>query len=200
MNHIKSPIIFKKVFTKEFCDKILKIKNNKSFGKGLVSQENNLDKSIRKSDIIFTSESWIYNEITPLFKEANKMGKWNFNIDWYEPAQITKYDKGDYYKWHADQHNELYSNDNKNLNFRNKIRKISCSLLLSEPETYEGGSMDFAVPISKDGNLVIEKTNVPPLPAGTLIVFPSFIHHKVNPVTKGTRYSLVIWALGPAYA
>ena len=200
MNHIKSPIIFEKVFSKSFCDKILEIINNRSFQEGLISDKNNLDENVRKSNIIFTSEPWIYNEIVPLFKKANEIGKWNFILDWYEPTQITKYNNGDYYKWHVDQHAGLYPNDHKNVNFRNKIRKVSCSLLLSDPETYEGGSMDFAVPTSKDGNLMIEKTNVPALSAGTLIVFPSFINHKVNPVTNGTRYSLVVWGLGPAYA
>jgi len=34
---------------------------------------------------------------------------------------------------------------------------------------------------------------------GSLVIFPSFVQHRVKPVTKGTRYSLVIWSLGQPY-
>jgi len=90
--------------------------------------------------------------------------------------------------------------DHPNLNFRNKIRKVSCSLLLSDPKSFEGGSLDLAVPTCQNGNLVYKKITVRPMGIGTLIFFPSFIPHQVNPVTKGIRHSLVIWALGPTYA
>ena len=37
------------------------------------------------------------------------------------------------------------------------------------------------------------------LPKGSVIVFPSFIEHRVAPVIKGTRYSLVAWFVGPPF-
>ena len=36
-------------------------------------------------------------------------------------------------------------------------------------------------------------------PQGSVIVFPSFVWHRVTPVTKGTRYSLVLWTCGQPF-
>ena len=37
------------------------------------------------------------------------------------------------------------------------------------------------------------------LPKGSIVIFPSYIWHRVSPVTKGTRLSLVQWNLGPGF-
>jgi len=199
MNHIKAPIIFENAFTEEDCNYILSFSDD-NFKQAELGENNALDSNVRKSETKFMSDEKIYNKLNNFFLEANKMGNWNFQFDWFEPAQITKYGIDNYYKWHCDDHDKIYPNTHDNPNFRNKIRKISCSLLLSDINEYSGGGLEFAIPQPKDGNLVFKNIKLNPLKKGALIVFPSFINHKVNVVTNGCRYSLVVWALGKPYA
>ena len=67
------------------------------------------------------------------------------------------------------------------------------TLNLNEPGDYEGGllNFDFGIHAPTQYHKCTEIS-----PQGSLIVFPSFIHHQVTPVTRGTRYSLVLWTLG----
>ena len=154
----------------------------------------------RKSKVCFLNEYWINNIICPFVSDANRNGGWNFSLTEVESSQFTHYTSDNsFYGWHQDEHSIVYPNDHHNVNFRNKIRKLSCSVLLSEPNTYEGGDFDFAIPMAKHANLMYKKITLKSLEVGTMIVFPSFTLHRVNPVTKGTRYSLVVWALGPTY-
>ena len=150
--------------------------------------------SIRQASISFTDESWVYDLINPFIHESNKRAGWNFQWDWNEHAQITCYTKGDYYTWHADQNPVPYKSDNIHLN--NKIRKLSLTLQLSDPTDYKGGNLEFIW--LHHGKSVIDT-----LPAmrtlGTIIVFPSFVTHRVTPITKGKRWSLVNWSLGPMF-
>ena len=199
MNHIKLPVIFEKVLDEKFCKKVLKIRGA-SLKKGEIGGDNQIDETIRKSKTKFISEEWIYQKITPFFQEANRKGNWNFNVDWFEPAQIAQYNKTEFYNWHLDEHNAPYPSNHTNKNFRNKIRKVSCSLLLSDPKSFEGGFLDLAVPTCHNGNLVYKKITVRPMGIGTLIFFPSFVAHQVRPITKGKRNALVLWGLGPSYA
>lgn len=69
-------------------------------------------------------------------------------------------------------------------------RKLSFSLILSDSNEYEGGQ--FEVMYSKKPEEVQQKK-------GRLIAFPSYMLHRVNPVTKGTRKSLVFWIIGPKF-
>ena len=75
-----------------------------------------------------------------------------------------------------------------------KVRKLSMTLNLTDPDDYSGGDLKFDfVPHMGRGRF---KTCKEIRPRGSIIIFPSFIHHQVTPVTKGTRYSAVIWSLG----
>jgi hypothetical protein len=78
-----------------------------------------------------------------------------------------------------------------------KIRKLSMTLNLTDPSDYTGGDLKFDFgPHAGRGRF---KTCKEIRPRGSIIIFPSFIHHQVTPVTKGTRYSLVIWSLGKPF-
>ena len=76
-------------------------------------------------------------------------------------------------------------------------RKLSMSVQLSKPEDYEGGDLRFNL---RGLDSHFEDTIMSPPPEfkqqGSIVVFPSFLWHKVEPITKGTRYSLVMWSLG----
>ena len=128
---------------------------------------------------------------------ANKNAGWNFNINSAQSIQFTIYKKGQYYNWHADSTGIPIEAPNDEAH--GKIRKISCSVLLSDPKDYEGGDLQFTTKNSKDAEknsiITFNETNK----QGSVVFFPSFTVHRVQPVTKGTRYSLVVWFLGDPY-
>ena len=66
---------------------------------------------------------------------------------------------------------------------------------LADGNEYEGGDLEFDLRNRGDSQSVIQ-TSKEARVKGSVIVFPSFVWHRVAPVTKGTRYSLVIWNLG----
>tara|TARA_R100001244_G_scaffold108582_1_gene80343 strand:- start:2851 stop:3501 length:651 start_codon:yes stop_codon:yes gene_type:complete len=152
-------------------------------------------KQKRDSNIVWMSDSWIYKEIHPYIHVANKSAGWNFEWDTTENCQFTKYSKGQYYDWHCDSWVKPYEKPGP---FYNKIRKLSVSVSLSDPSEYEGGELEFD--FRNDDPSRSNKRNIETctqiLPKGSLVIFPSFVWHRVKPVKKGTRYSLVVWNLG----
>ena len=69
-------------------------------------------------------------------------------------------------------------------------RKLSLSIQLSEADAYEGGDLEFDVGMGPKG---VGRQR------GLAIAFPSFVRHRIAPVTKGVRYSLVAWLGGPRF-
>jgi len=88
---------------------------------------------------------------------------------------ILKYENTGFYTWHVD-------------HFATLPRTMSCILLLNN--NYEGGNLCFRNPDGSEEWEVEVKSN-------RMIIWPSnFLYpHTVKPVTKGTRYSVVAWAL-----
>ena len=150
----------------------------------------------RDSYITWLNEEWIYKEIRPYVHRANKLAGWNFDIVDSEPCQFTIYNEGQYYGWHTDSSGWYYEKEKQN----GLIRKLSVTVSLSDPEDYEGGLLEFDTRIHDKPD---SKSNIVPckqiLPKGSICVFPSFTHHRVSPVTKGKRLSLVQWNLGPEW-
>ena len=151
-------------------------------------------KKKRNSDIVWIDSSWVYKEIHPYIHKANKSADWNFQWDWSEPCQFTKYEKGQFYDWHCDSFYKPYNEPNSRRH--GKIRKLSVTVSLSDPKDYKGGELEFDFrDLDPDKKPIIRRcTEI--LPKGSLVVFPGFVWHRVCPVKKGSRYSLVIWNLG----
>ena len=153
-------------------------------------------KQKRDSNIVWMNDRWIYKEIQPYVHKANKMAGWNFDWDYSESCQFTKYDKGQYYDWHCDSWDRPYQTQNQQDPTHGKIRKLSVTVSLSDPKEYKGGELEFDFRnIDPDKKRNVRKCKEI-LPKGSVIVFPSFVWHRVCPVKKGSRYSLVIWNLG----
>lgn len=144
---------------------------------------------IRKSQVVWLNKNWIYKLIKPAIFLANKNANWNFKIDFFESCQFTIYKEDNYYQWHRDSLSDSADKD----------RKISASLLLNNPHEYEGGEFEFKYQTNPKADVKKESVR-DSLSKGTLIVFPSFLYHRVKPVTKGTRHSLVIWSQGPKFS
>ena len=151
-------------------------------------------KKKRNSDIVWIDSSWVYKEIHPYIHKANKSADWNFQWDWSEPCQFTKYEKGQFYDWHCDSFYKPYNEPNSRRH--GKIRKLSVTVSLSDPKDYKCGELEFDFrDLDPDKKPNIRRcTEI--LPKGSLVVFPGFVWHRVCPVKKGSRYSLVIWNLG----
>ena len=149
-----------------------------------------LDENIRVSDIKHLhGYKWILDIITPLAEEANTEAGWHYDIIGLAGLQLTRYKEGGFYDWHKDgfgDHNDAitYGDDPNKY-----VRKLSMTLLLNDD--YEGG--EFEINSCNKAKCTISK---PELSQGSIVFFPSFMEHRVKPVTKGTRYSLVGWFLG----
>lgn len=134
----------------------------------------------RISDISWFSENessrWLYEKIAEYAIAANR-DMWNFDIWGYfdELQYTTYYGDGGHYDWHAD------------LGPKISNRKLSCVLQLSDPGEYEGGDLEMNI-----GSSILTV----PKGLGTLCFFPSFVLHRVTPLTGGVRTSLVTWFSG----
>ena len=202
---------FESVLPEKFCDDVIKygLSKQEVLGRtGTYDTPNNLTakdtkdlKKKRNSNIAWMDDTWIYKEIHTWIYEANKAANWNFQWDFSESCQFTKYigSKKKHYGWHCDSHDVPYNTPN-NPDTHGKIRKLSMTAQLTDPKKYKGGDLQFDFrnedPDNKERNIVTVKEI---LPRGSIIVFPSFVWHRVKPVTSGTRYSLVSWQLGRPY-
>ena len=199
---------FKDAVPKNICDDIVRYAKQlqeQMAVTGGVSNKKLNEKEIknikekRDSDVVWLDERWIYTAIHPYIHQANKVAGWNFEWDFSESCQFTKYKKGQYYDWHCDSWEKPYVREHPNDQSHGKIRKISVTVTLSDPKNYKGGELEFDFR-NKDPD---KKPNIHKcteiLPKGSLVVFPSFVWHRVCPVKSGERNSLVIWNLGWPY-
>jgi PKHD-type hydroxylase len=168
------------VFTPEECDKIVKEYSHKCVPSGTVKSGN--ARSSKSFFIDHSKESdWIYVRLASVVDFFNT-DKFKFKLDRkFQSIQFTKYEKGDFYKWHVDVGPTADT----------CTRKISLSVQLSSDDAYEGGDLQF-------GNLDDEALTAS-REKGSVTLFPSIIRHRVSPIESGTRYSLVVWAIGAPF-
>lgn len=197
---------FKNALSHKICDNIIKLSKTKKETKGLIGLKDQKEskellknikykkklKQKRDSNIVWLNDQWIYDTINPLLNIANKNAGWNFEFDWNESCQFTIYKKGQFYGWHEDGYVDPYNVPN-DLNLHKKIRKLSLVMSLSDPNDYKGGELLFKI-LGEDKNIILKCDEIKL--KGSVVVFPSFITHKVTPITSGTRYSLVNWSVG----
>ena len=150
-------------------------------------------KKKRDSNICWFNDRWIYREIQPYVHEANQKAGWNFQCDFSESCQFTIYKPGQYYDWHCDSWDKPYHQEGPT---KGKIRKLSITVSLTDPKDYKGGELQFDFRQNDPDKKREIRTCTEILPKGSLVVFPSFVWHRVKPITKGVRYSLVNWNLG----
>ena len=161
-------------------------------GKDLISNQEMNDvynKNIRSSEIYWMHQEGDEDELMPIYTEVvYKMRQindcmWKYRVNGWEPFQYSQYDESysGHFNWHIDVHPKFNVDDPD-------PRKISFSVGLSNINDYDGG--DFMIKI--DINEKVFK-----LDRGDVIAFPSWMLHKVSPVTRGMRRTLVGWGNGP---
>jgi PKHD-type hydroxylase len=199
---------FSSALPPKLCDDIIKYGLSQSetmattggyVGRELTKEDVKNMKIKRNSDVVWLNDRWIYKEIQPYVNIANQNSGWNFEWDYSEPCQFTKYKLNQYYDWHCDSWSEPYDKKDPNDPQQGKIRKLSMTCQLTDGSEYEGGELEFDFrnydPHMRDElKHLVQCKEI--LPKGSIIVFPSFVWHRVKPVTKGVRYSLVVWNLG----
>ena len=199
---------FKSALTPRFCDEVIKYALSKEevmaktggYGDKKLNKEDvkNLQRK-RKSDLVWLNDTWIYKELHPFVNSANRNAGWNFQWDFSESCQFTKYKLNQYYDWHNDPWDKPYDRKNKNAPDHGKVRKLSMTCQLTDGSEYTGGELEFDFR-NYDPNMRDESKHIRSvpeiLPKGSIVIFPSHLWHRVKPVTRGTRYSLVVWHLG----
>ena len=206
MNLVNYYWYFTSAVPPKICDDIIKYGLSKSEqmartggyeNKKLSKDEIKNIKRKRNSDLVWLEEPWIYKELQPYIHIANKKAGWNFEWDLSESCQFTKYKLNQYYDWHSDSWDKPYHIPGTLKH--GKIRKLSMTCQLTDGSEYEGGELEFDFR-NYDPHMREEAKHLKQakeiLSKGSIIVFPSFVWHRVKPVTKGTRYSLVMWNLG----
>ena len=144
---------------------------------------NNADAKTRSSEIKWlTGNQSIQNILWGYVKAANE-NAFHCQIENICDIQFTEYhaNKGGHYDWHIDVNWDGVSG---------RDRKLSVTVQLSDSSEYEGGSFEFGECLTPDASSRVK---------GTVLVFPSYLQHRVLPVTSGTRRSLVAWFEGPRW-
>ncbi len=185
-------------FTPDACNEIIRTAKNNypnphqaTIGHGNGSSKVNND--IRRSQVRWLKRSdsdfyEMFTELDTLIQAANASA-FGFDLSGFREIQFTEYHASEAgkYDWH---------HDTKWCAPTPMRRKLSLVLQLSDPSDYEGGVLE----LKKTANNCTEVPNPEKiLKQGTVIVFPSFLEHRVSTVTAGNRYSLVTWVEGPHF-
>ncbi len=164
-------------------DQILALWDREKEEKAAVSGDEPYRDDLRKSSVVFLEPSeethWLYERIANLGTNLN-IQRYGFELQGFlQPLQLIQYEKGEFFDWHLDFGPGEASH-----------RKLSVTVQLSDEDAYEGGDLEFKIN---------NRTESAPRRKGTVIIFPSFILHRVTEVTAGKRNSIVGWISGPPY-
>lgn len=173
-------------FNSEELDKVYKDVATLDFEQATTIDSKSNGKEIRSSSVKWipnTSQwSWLYFKLMDLAVQANN-ALWHFDLySVQDLIQYTEYyaTENGHYTWHQDFGPGTPS-----------LRKISITVQLSGPDEYEGGDLEYW----QGGNNIIQA----PKDKGVVFIFPSYMMHRVTPVTKGIRRSFVLWVGGEHY-
>ena len=176
------------IFTPEQCKMIIAAgraepRNDAGVGNAQGTISGHIDTSTRTSHI-----SWIpFKKMTDMYKDIDRImqatNRNHFGFDGMtinEMAQYTEYPEGGFYEWHVD--------NDVNMQYEPPVRKISMTLLLSPESEFEGGDLEL-----------MSEGKIAKIKQGHAVFFASFIRHRVKPVTRGRRQSLVMWFGGTPF-
>ena len=176
------------IFTPEQCKMIIEAgraepRNDAGVGNEQGTKGGHVDTNTRTSHI-----SWIpFSKMADMYKDIDKImqatNRNHFGFDGMtinEMAQYTEYPEGGFYEWHVD--------NDVNMQHEPPVRKISMTLLLSPESEFEGGDLEL-----------MSEGKIAKIKQGHAVFFASFIRHRVKPVIRGRRQSLVMWFGGTPF-
>jgi PKHD-type hydroxylase len=179
------------LFTDDELDKIIEISERQELvpGKTGGAGDGNISE-IRVSKIAFVNYNpdtqWIYDKLNWVISTVNDR-YYNFNLNGYSTYQYGTYDSDHaaQYNWHMD---TFFGPIVEKFSAEHETRKLSLSLLLND--NFEGG--EFQMNLGETPETIEFKK-------GRILLFPSFLTHRVARVTSGIRKSLVVWVTGPKF-
>jgi len=171
------------LFTRHECERIIQLSEDVPLVESLQGNDGQVDLYTRSSRVKWMNASqerlWIFERISQAINEANEWYK--FNVTGCYALQVTQYPVGGHYNWHLD------------IGPGVSTRKISLTVQLSPSDDYNGGDVVFDDRQPEDVRRAFREQ-------GTALIFPSFLPHKVSIVTKGCRWSIVAWFVGPPFS
>ena len=186
--------VFPRVVKPDVCQQIVKDCKKNILKKASVlsfDKKSRDDPEIRKTSVYFIKDK--DNKVNELvwhfLREANKI-QFNYDLEYFQAIQFAEYKDGGFYGWHQDA-SGIYPD--------NETRKLSLTLVLSDPDTFEGGELQFYNgdrPMEDMGDITAEQVTNDIKAQGSVICFDSRDFHRVTPVTKGVRHSIVCWTVG----
>jgi PKHD-type hydroxylase len=169
------------VLPKETCEKYLEACSYLNLQDATIfkSKNHKPDHAVRTTKVAFVNNKEIQNTIRWYLEEANR-NAFNVEVNYLPNTQYGEYSEGSFYDWHYD------------VNWKGERaydRKLSICVQLCDSSEYEGGDFEFKEVEQPIGFRT----------QGSILVFPSYLTHRVTKVTKGTRKSLVNWMEGPRW-
>ncbi|AJE45583.1 2OG-Fe(II) oxygenase [Celeribacter indicus] len=176
---------FEAAFSPAECDAIVALARQEELADaGLV--KNRSDHGLRRADLAWLDEreggGWIMERIMRLVAEANR-SHFDFALtEFGESPQVARYgaERAGHFAWHSDIGEGALASR----------RKLTLVVQLSDPSDYEGGALE----LQPDSHI-----RTADRARGSAVLFPSFVLHRVTPVTAGERFSLSTWVHGPAF-
>jgi PKHD-type hydroxylase len=139
----------------------------------------------KTSWIPYTDEwAWLYGRLYDLVLWVNEDGFKFDPLDFTEPIMYCEWSVGDHFDWHVDI-GDVHPFSS---------RKLAVSVQLSESDDYRGGDLEFAVTPNPQHWYTVSRT------AGSVIVYPAYLTHRIQPITSGIRKSLVFWVGGVPFS
>ena len=181
--HFVEFVYYNGLFLPHEIDKILNFWDQEKVIKATLNEGDTYDDELRKSSVMFIKDTdendWIYRKLAEIAMKTNNERYWFDLLGFHQELQLTRYTVGDFFEWHLDFGAGGIS-----------ARKLSMTIQLSDPKDYEGGDLQF---------MINDKIVTAPREKGTIIIFPAFCMHRVTPITKGVRHSIVGWVTGPPF-
>jgi PKHD-type hydroxylase len=182
--------IYQEELPEDFCNHIINLASSLETEEGGVHVDGNtkISKEARNNNISWINNSDIIELMQIYTVKANQECGWNFDIGVYETPQLSTYSQGQFYDWHVDIGVEE--------EYDPVVRKLTISINLNN--AYDGGNFQ----IERWGSPKIKKRYITVKgmkKTGSILVFPSFLHHRVTPVVQGQRKSLTCWFRGPPF-
>lgn len=176
-------ILVHNVFNDDTIAGIIDSCESTGFSKGVI-RKNEILPDLRDNGVAFLDRGAQHHVYDSVRSCSDRVNRKMFGYDLFdmEDIQVSRYKEQQHYTWHAD---NIFMRG-----YEAMQRKLSFVVMLSDPSDYQDGDFEFQdVPSPTKTKLT----------KGSMLLFPSYLIHRVKPVTSGLRYSMVGWLLGPRF-